>query len=352
MSTRLCSPGRRVIGTWVAAVAVLVSITCSPVLGADTSPMPLRVQLHWLHQAQFAGYYLAEARALQRRTAKEFELIEGGPGIDSLDALAKGEVDVAIGWLGSALDARTKGADIVNIAQIFRRPGMALACLRSSGVRRAADAAGRPIGVWNVGDQISVHLWFQRARIPDGSIKLVQQAADGKDLITGRVPCGTVMLYNEYWSLRLAGLKRADLNLVRFGDAGLGMLEDGLYVRRANLDNPDFRRRVVAFLKAAAEGWRESREHRDKAIAAVLAKAPAADAAHQRRMLDAVLNLIDPNAPFGLLAPAEYQRTVDIFVHNRADGEKVRAAAANGWSHRIWQEAGLDTTARSARAVK
>ena len=174
---------------------------------------------------------------------------------------------MAIGWLAHALAARSKGADIVNVAQVFRRAGMALACSKAAAVRTAADLAGCPIGVWNVGDEISVHLWMQRAGVPEASMKLVQQAANAGDLIAGRVPCATVMLYNEYWSLLRAGVKPTDLTLVRFGDEALGMLEDGLYVRRASLDDARFRTRLAAFLTAAASGWKQARDSPDEAVA-------------------------------------------------------------------------------------
>jgi len=298
---------------------------------------PLRVQLRWLHQAQFAGYYEADARDPQRDA---FDLVEGGPGIDPLARLAKGEVDVAIGWLAEALEARTKGSDIVNVAQVFRRPGMAMACLRSAGVRVPADVKGRDIGVWNVGDQISVHLWLDRQRIAASSVRLVPQAANAQDLISGKVPCATVMLYNEYWTVLRSGIAPADLMMVRFSEEGLGMLEDGLYVRRASLDDPEFRRKLAVFVKASAVGWRQARENPEEAITLTLAQAPALDASHQRRMLEAILNLIPADKPFGLLSLTDFDRSVDILTSEK-DAASFRRAAAGAWTHAIWYEAGV-----------
>src|SRR4029079_16291002 len=93
----------------------------------------------WLNQAQFAGYYVAEAHAQHGPDETEFELVAGGPGVDPVATLVNGDVDVSILWLAEALQARARGADIVNIAQIFRRPGMALACNRGAGIKRPAD---------------------------------------------------------------------------------------------------------------------------------------------------------------------------------------------------------------------
>jgi len=324
-----------------APLLVLLLLLTSLHVGADAAA-PLRVQLLWTHQTQFAGYYFAEAHISPARETMKVELMEGGPGINPFDRLAKGEADVAIGWLAHALAARAKGADIVNVAQVFRRPGMALACSKAAGVRSASDLAGRPVGVWNVGDEHSVHLWLQRAGVPASSIKLVPQSANGQDLISGRVSCATVMLYNEYWSLLRAGIKPTDLTLVRFGDEALGMLEDGLYVRRTSLEDPVFRGKVAAFLKAAAAGWQQARESPDEAVALTLAKSGTLDAAHQRRMLETILNLIPADAPFGMLAPADYERTVHILAHDARDAASIRRASEHGWTHRIWYEAGLD----------
>src|SRR5688572_25841919 len=156
------------------SLLAILLLLLSPHVRADAGA-PIRVQLLWTHQTQFAGYYFAETHTSQARETIKVELMEGGPGINPFDRLAKGETDVAIGWLAHALSARAKGADIVNVAQVFRRPGMALACSKAAGIRGAADLADRPVGVWNVGDEHSVHLWLQRAGVAESSIKLVQQ---------------------------------------------------------------------------------------------------------------------------------------------------------------------------------
>ena len=333
-------PALQLAATW--AATVLAMLLLFPSLALADSNVPLRVQLLWTHQTQFAGYYVAEARTSQARDAMAIELVEGGPGINQFDRLTKGEVDVAMGWLPHALAARAKGADIVNVAQVFRRPGMALACIKSAGVRSAADLAGRSVGVWNLGDEISVGLWLQRADVRESAVKFVPQAANAEDLISGRLPCTTVMLYNEYWSLLQAGIKPTDLLLVRFGDEALGMLEDGLYVRRADLNDAAFRARLAAFLKSAAAGWQQARENPDEAVALTRAKAPGLDLTHQRRMLESILNLIPADAPFGLLVPADFARTVDILSQNTKDAASIRQASAQAWTHRIWYEAGLN----------
>jgi NitT/TauT family transport system substrate-binding protein len=328
------------------------STLCVPliVLFSMTAPaatnMAFRVQLHWSHQAQFAGYYIAESRIAQGQGAKTIELLEGGPGIDVIDQLLNGKADVAIGWFTELIEARRKGAKVVNVAQVFRRPGIALAFNKAAGVQKPSDLIGRSVGVWNVGDEVSVRLWLQRAGIAKSSVQFLQQAPNAEDLISGKVPCATVMVYNEYWHLIKAGLNPNDILMVKFGDEGLGMLEDGIYVKEASLDNAVFRRKLTRFVSATASGWKQAREHQNEAIALTMTKSPGLDRVHQRRMLNSILNLIPADKSFGVLDPAEFERSVDIFAEHASDPAAIRRAAKGAWTHKICHEAGLGALAK------
>lgn len=308
---------------------------------APVLAQPLRVQLSWQHQAQFAGYYVADARRFYQREGLEVSITPGGPGIAPLERLQRGEADIAVAWLPHALDARVRGADIVNIAQVFQRPAMALACRKSESFRSARDVAGRSIGVWNLGDEASVRLWLRRQGIAEATVKLLPQAAHAADLIAGRVACATVMTYNELWDVPHAGLSRSDFLVVRFGEEGLGLLEDGLYVRRATLADATFRQQLVAFLRASAAGWREARLDPDEAIETILARAPGIERHHQERMLETVLTLMPAASPFGLLMLDEYQRTVQILADGGLGLRGLPGAAREAWTHRIWEAADL-----------
>jgi len=329
----------------------VASILCSKLLiaillllcikGYAATNMPLRVQLHWSHQAQFAGYYIAESHIARQTGTNTIELLEGGPGVDPLAKLIRGEADVAIAWFTEAIEARRKGAHVLNVAQVFRRPGIALAFNKAAGVQKASDLVGRSVGVWNVGDEISVRLWLQRSSIAKSSVQLIQQAANAKDLISGKVPCATVMVYNEYWSLIEAGLNPNDIFMVKLGDEGLGMLEDGIYVNESSLDNAVFRRKLTRFVSAVASGWREARERPNEAIALTMTKSSGLDRVHQRRMLNSIFNLIPVDKSFGVLDPEEFERSVNIFAEHAPDPAGIRRAAKGAWTHRICYDAGL-----------
>jgi NitT/TauT family transport system substrate-binding protein len=322
-------------------LALLLGVCATFWAASACATETLRLQLYWVHQAQFAGYYLAEARGYYQQEGLAVELLPSGPGLDPLQRLDHGEVDVAIGWLSHAIETRRKGHDLVNIAQIFQKSGMALVCRKSSGVYSFADLPGRSIGIWGLGDDVNLHWWLSRSGISPASVQLVPQGVDGRDLIDGRLPCVTVMVYNEYWRVLEAGIRTADLYTVRFGDEGLGVLEDGLYVSAARLAGAAFRNRLARFLRATARGWQNARDYPDEALAATLAKAPELQAGHQRRMLETVLQLLQSSRPFGLLDLRTYEQNIAILAQEGTVAATIRQVARRAWTHHIWYAASL-----------
>jgi ABC-type nitrate/sulfonate/bicarbonate transport system substrate-binding protein/uncharacterized membrane protein YeiH len=301
----------------------------------------VQLQLHWQHQAQFAGFYVARELGFYEREGIYVELVPGGPYVEPLSALALGAGDVAIGWLSGALATRQAGADIVNIAQIFKQPAAALVCWKAAGIRRPIDVKGKKIGVWNLGDQYNVTYWLRKNGLRQTDVELVPQNADAVDFKQQRVDCATVMTYNEYITILASGIPPSELFFVRFADEGSGLLEDGLYVRRATLLDRNKRDLLVRFLRASAAGWRYAERNREEAVTITLLYAPLADSARQRRMLDTVLQLIEPHQDFGLLSLTDFDRSIEIVVSGSENRSAVENAARQFWTHAIWYAANL-----------
>lgn len=314
---------------------------------------PVRVQLRWFHQAQFAGIYTAVARGFYEAENIVVDLSEGGPGINPLQRLASGQVDVAVGWLPNAIALRQRGHDVVNIAQIFQRSGMAIVCRRDAGIRTSVDIAGKSIGVWNVGDEKSVRSWLEVVGISLDRVKLMPQQPDGKDLIEGRVPCATAMTYNEYWSILRGGLAPGDLIVFRLSDYGQGFLEDGIYARATSLGDSQKRDVLVRFLRATLRGWSYAIENIHEGHAITMAVAPSLDAIHQGRMLEEVIRLIGDKTTIGLLDLHALHHSVEIVAGARGAAELL-PFIHGGWTQRLWEAAmpeavGNSTISRSTR---
>lgn len=322
----------------LAAASLACLFAAAPAMAKEE---PLKVQLLWHHQAEFAGHYAAEVKDYFKQEEVEVETLEGGPGILPLDVLAEGKADVAQAMFSDALGARHRGIDVVNIAQVYQHSTMALACRKDAGIRNPPDVEGKTIGTWRLGDEVSMQAILSDLGIAADDVTIEDQAPNAGDIISGRHACGTVMMYNEYWSLLASGFSPADLLMIPFDDADYDFLENGYYVLRERLDDPAFVDRLERFLRAAAAGWAYAKKHPEDALAMTLERAPQLDRHHQERMLHTVLGAVG-EGPFGLLDLGEYERSVGVLERGQDDPEGFRKAAQVGWTHKVWAGAGLD----------
>src|ERR1700690_3478118 len=106
---------------------------------------PLTLQLKWVAQAQFAGYYVAAAKGYYKAAGLDVTIKPGGPDINPSQVIAGGGADVVVDWMPSALAAREKGVKLVNIAQPFKKSGLELTCRKETGVTKPADFKGKTL---------------------------------------------------------------------------------------------------------------------------------------------------------------------------------------------------------------
>lgn len=325
---------------------VVFLVTAIPAVAQTDLPL-VRLQLHWAHQAQFAGYYVAGELGLYKREGIEVEFAPGGTNADPMTVLGLGATDVAIGWITSAIAARRAGMEVVNIAQVFKRSAMRLVCWRASGISHPSDIKGKTIGVWKVGDQYNVANWLRHNLGPGADVKIVQQRADAANFLDRSVDCATAMSYNEYVTIINAGIPLSDLFIISFADEHFGFLEDGLYVQASSLQDASKRNRLAQFLRASAQGWRYASLNREEAITITKHYAPLADMVRQRAMLDAILLLVEPNERFGLLDLDDYERSIESIELGGKEGSLDSSVLKDGWTHRIWYAAGLEGSKRN-----
>ncbi len=325
-----------------AALTALCLAGAAPADAAD----PLVLQLKWLPDAQFAGYYVAAAKGFYRDAGLDVTIKPGGPDINPSQVLAAGGADVAVDWLASALVARDRGVPEVNIAQIFQHSGLQLTCRRDSGVRRPADLKGKTLGVWFAGNEYPFLAWMAKLGLSTGGTKpavtVLRQDAGVRLLVEGRAACISTMSYNEYWQVIDAGLKPSQLVVFRYDDEGVATLEDGLYALPAMIADPVKLDWLARFVRASVAGWRYAAApaHQAEAVGIVV-KHSAGDAADPRqaaRMLREVAKLVaNKEHGLGYLEPAAYERTARVLLS--AANPVIRNKPEGAWTHAIWDRA-------------
>ena len=323
---------------------VLVMLTAGLAFAAHAADK-VTIQLKWVTQAQFAGYYVAQEKGYYKAEGLDVTIKPGGPDISTPQVIAGGGADVIVDWMPSALASREKGVALVNIAQIFNRSGMMLTCRKDSGIRSPSDFRGKTLGVWFYGNEYPFLSWMSQLSIPtkggSNGVTVLKQGFNVDPIFQKQAHCVSTMTYNEYWQVVDGGLSPSELVVYKYEDQGVATLEDGLYVLEKNLSNSAFVNKMARFLRASIKGWEFAANNPDTAADIVLENddTGAQTEKHQRRMMREINKLIvgfySKGQGVGYLKPSDYERTVNVLLASDSD-PVITKKPRGAWSHKIW----------------
>jgi NitT/TauT family transport system substrate-binding protein len=320
---------------------IKTTLAAALALGVTTSAYAadkVTLQLKWVTQAQFAGYYVAAEKGFYADENLEIEIKPGGPDIAPAQVIAGGGADVVLDWMPSALASREKGLGLVNIAQPFKTSGMMLTCRKDSGITSPADFKGKTLGVWFFGNEYPFLSWMSKLGIPtdgsEGGVTVLKQGFNVDPILNKQADCVSTMTYNEYWQIIDAGLSADDLIVFKYEDQGVATLEDGMYVLEENLKDEAFKDKMVRFVRASMKGWKYAEENPDEAAEIVLENdaSGAQTEKHQKRMMGEIAKLTAGSN--GALDAADYQRTVDTLLGGGSD-PVISKAPEGAWTSAI-----------------
>jgi NitT/TauT family transport system substrate-binding protein len=327
-------------GAMVAASALMIGATAAQ--AADT----LTLQLKWVAQAQFAGYYVAKAKGFYDAEGLDVTIKAGGPDVNPSQVIAGGGADVVVDWAPSALATREKGVPLVNIAQVFQKSGLMLTCRKDSGIKSPADFKDKTLGVWFGGNEYPFLNWMNKLGLKtDGSaggVKVLKQGFNVDPILQKQADCISTMTYNEYWQIIESGqLKADDLITFKYEDEGVATLEDGLYTLDSSLKDPAKVAKLAKFLKASMKGWEYAAAHQDEAVKIVLDndETGAQTEAHQKVMMQEIAKLIGNNPKgTGYLDEAAFNNTVKTLMSGGSD-PVITKMPEGAWTHDVIDKA-------------
>jgi NitT/TauT family transport system substrate-binding protein len=319
------------------AAATLFSAAAVTAQAADE----LTLQLKWVTQAQFAGYYVAKDKGFYDEVDLDVTIKPGGPDVAPAQVIAGGGADVVVDWMPAALATREKGVPLVNISQVFAKSGMMLTCRKDMGVETPQDFKGKTLGVWFFGNEYPFLSWMDKLKYKtegdDADIKVLKQGFNVDPLLQKQAACVSTMTYNEYWQVIDGGLTPAELSVFPYESEGVATLEDGLYVMEASLQDDAMKDKLARFLKASLKGWKYAVENTDEAAEIVLENdaTGAQTEKHQKRMMSEIAKLVGTDN-LGKLNEDSYNRTVDILL--AGDSKLVISKRPEGaFTQEIWE---------------
>ncbi|UWQ19225.1 ABC transporter substrate-binding protein [Jannaschia sp. M317] len=319
--------------TLITSAALALAMTGGAM--ADGHANSVTLQLQWVTQAQFAGYYVALDKGFYEEEGIDVTILPGGPDIAPPQVLAGGGADAMLNWMPSALSAREKGLPVVNIAQPFKTSGLMLTCWKDTGITGPQDFKGKTIGVWFFGNEYPFLSWMSQEGIStdggDDGVTVLKQGFNVDPLLQRQADCISTMTYNEYGQVLDAGVSEDELVTFKYEDMGVATLEDGIYVLEENLEDEAFKEKMVKFVRASMKGWKYAEENPGEAAEIVLDndETGAQTEAHQVRMMGEIAKLTAGSN--GALDEADYQRTVDTLLAGGSD-PVISAAPEGAWT--------------------
>ena len=313
-------------------------IALGTVAQADGHANDVTLQLQWVTQSQFAGYYVALDQGMYEAEGLNVTILSGGPDIAPPQVLAGGGADAMLNWMPSALAAREKGLPVVNIAQPFKSSGLMLTCWKDTGITSVEDFRGKTIGVWFFGNEYPFLSWMSQVGIPtdggDEGVTVLKQGFNVDPLLNREADCISTMTYNEYGQVLDAGVSEDELVTFKYEDQGVATLEDGIYVLEENLEDPVFVDKMVRFVRASMEGWKWAEANPEDAAGIVLDydETGAQGEAAQIRMMGEIAKLTAGSD--GTLDPADFDRTVETLLAGGSD-PVITKVPEGAWTHAI-----------------
>jgi len=294
---------------------------------------PVKLQLQWFTQAQFAGYFAALEKGFYRDEGLDVQILEGGVDIVPQTVLAQGNADFAIAWVPKALASREQGAGITDIAQIFQRSGTLQVSNKSEDLTTAAQLKGKKVGNWGFGNEFELFAGMTKAGLdPAKDVTLVQQQFDMQALLKGEIDAAQAMRYNEYAQVLEAKNPATgklytpdDFAVIDWNDEGTAMLQDAIWANTEKLSDPEYKDTATKFVKASMKGWMYCRDNPQECTDIVVSKGSKLGKSHQLWQMNEINKLIWPSANgIGNIDQKAWDQTVDVALNAKnAEGSTV-----------------------------
>ena len=241
----------------------------------------------WTAQAQFAGFYVAEAKGFFCEAGVKVKIEHPSVTLPAMSRLRTNASQATTLQLCQAMEIVDGGIPLVNILQTSMNNGMVIVSARG---KDPLTQKGAKVGIWSVGfGQLAISMSIKEHL----NYEWVRFAQNINLFLAGALDATLAMSYNEYYQLMQAGIELNDKNVYRFCDHGYNVQEDGVYMTRDYYEK--HREQAKKFANACRKGWEWAAQHPDETLDIVMKyvekNSIATNRVMQRLMLKEVLRL-------------------------------------------------------------
>lgn len=206
--------------------------------------------LDWLHQFQFAGYYIAKEKGYYNTFGLDVDIKEFNSNSNILKNVVENEATYGVGKSSLIID-KFNGNDLVLLSSIYQTSPMVLISLKDSNIQTPKDLKNKNVMITD--DAISsaaINSMIISQGIKLDDIKVQKHSFDINDLINKKTDAMACFLSNEPYILEKENIK---FNILNPHDYNFDFYEGILYTSQNELiKNPS---RVQNFNKASLKGW-------------------------------------------------------------------------------------------------
>jgi len=218
----------------------------------------VRLQLKWVHQFQFAGYYAAIEQGYYRKAGLDVELIEAQPDVNPVNAVLEGKAEFGVGT-SSLLLERAHGKPVVVLGVVYQHSPLILISRNDTGISDIHDLVGKPIMIDAQGADI--YAYFNAEGVDSSKLNVLPQQFDLRTLINGKVAATSAYSTDEPFQLRVLGVGFTEFSP---REGGVDFYGDNLFTTEEQIK--DYPERVRAFRAASFQGWSYALAHKEEMV--------------------------------------------------------------------------------------
>ena len=325
--------------------------------------VPVKVQLKWFPQAQFAGFFVAQAKGYYKAEGLDVQFLPTGDQ-SPIQTVATGTADFGTTWITDLLTARQQGIPVVHIAQLFQKSGYTLVSLKSAGLKTPADFKGKRVGVWPSGNEYPAVALLKKyglttsldSTASNPSVQAVTYPFDPSIVFPDKVDLVSAMTYNEVDQIVGLGYPLDKLQIFNASDYGINLLEDLMFTTERTLANKNFKGSgqsgediAAKLVRATIKGWNYAVKNQKEAVQTVLVNCGntckgsgtrSSAAGHQTWQMTEVAKLYNAGPTLkgraGYLDPATYKANVTLLKSLGILKSDPSPAAV---TYKVWEKA-------------
>lgn len=282
---------RRILHRLAAAATLAVLIpSIAPAQAQTREPVKASLRLKWLTQAQFAGFYYAQAKGYYKAEGIDLTINPGGPNLLTENLVATGADTFGLsGGTDSVLAGVDKGLPIVSIGVSHQITPFVFVTRADSPIKSLKDFQGKKVTTWFTGANYVLYGMLAQAGIDRTKVDIQPQQVSMTPFINGDTDVATATLYNEMWTVK-DKMGADKVRTFAAEESGITFPRDTLIVSKDTArDKPEL---VKAFLRASIKGWREAAANPQEAVDLVMKIAPTLNRAQQESMLTEAYKLM------------------------------------------------------------